>query len=110
VVWLIGAAVLAIIVQATVTTVRFAQQETGYQTASAPPEGALVAVRFAPQASMADVSKFLDAYTASFADGPRSGNMFRLRVADAALPPDQLTQIAGRMAHENVIAFAAAVQ
>jgi hypothetical protein len=61
VVWLIGAAVLAIIVQATVTTVRFARQEPGYQTASAPAEGAMVAVRFAPQASMADVGKFLDA-------------------------------------------------
>jgi hypothetical protein len=110
VVWLIGAAVLAIIVQATVTTVRFAEREDSYQTASAPAEGAMVAVRFAPQASMADVGKFLDAYAASFADGQRPGNLFRLRVADAALPPDQLTQIAGRMAHEKVIAFAAAVQ
>ena len=110
VVWLIGAAVLAIIVQATVTTVRFAQQETGYQIASAPAEGAVVAVRFAPQASMADVGKFLDSYAASFADGPRPGNLFRLRIGEATLPPDELTQIARRMAHEKVIEFAAAVQ
>jgi hypothetical protein len=110
VVWLIGAAVLAIIVQATLTTVRFAQQQTVYQTASAPAEVAMVAVRFAPQASMADVGKFLDAYAASFADGPRSGDLYRLRIGEATLPPDELTRVAGRMAHEKVIAFAAAVQ
>ena len=110
VVWLIGAAVLAIIVQATITTVRFAQQEPGYQTASAPAEGAMVAVRFAPQASMADVGKFLDAYAASLAGGPQPGNLYHLRIGDAALPADELTQIADRMAHEKIIAFAAAVQ
>jgi hypothetical protein len=110
VVWLIGAAVLAIIVQATVTTVRFAEREDSYQTASAPAEGAMVAVRFAPQASMADVGKFLDDYAASLAGGPQPGNLYRLRIGDAALPPDELTQIADRMAHEKIIAFAAAVR
>jgi hypothetical protein len=110
VVWLIGAAALAIIVQATVTTVHFAQQQPSYQIASAPAEGAMVAVRFAPQASMADVGKFLDAYAASFADSPRPGNLYRLRIGEATLPPDELTKIAGRMAHEKVVEFAAAVQ
>ena len=94
------AAVLAIIVQATVTTVRFAEREDSYQTASAPAEGATVAVRFAPQASMADVGKFLDAYAASLAGGPQPGNLYRLRIGDAALPADELTRIADRMAHE----------
>jgi hypothetical protein len=110
VVWLIGAAVLAIIVQATVTTVHFSQQQPSYQIASAPAESATVAVRFAPQASMADVGKFLDAYAASFADGPQPGNLYRLRIGEATLPPDELTKIVGRMAHEKVIEFAAAVQ
>jgi hypothetical protein len=110
VVWLIGAAVLAIVAPATVARVRTAQQQPSYQIASAPAEGAMVAVRFAAQASMADVSKFLDDYAASFAGGPSQGNLYRVRVGDATLPPDELRTIAGRMAHEKVVVFAAAVQ
>jgi hypothetical protein len=109
VVWLIGAAVLAIIVQAAVTTVRVAQETAGYQTASAPAEGAIVAVRFAAQASMADVTRFLDAYGASLVEGPRPGNLYRLRLGDTTLPPSELTKVVSRMAQETVVAFAAPV-
>lgn len=110
VVWLIGAAVLAITVQTAVTTVRVARESGGYETASAPAEGALVAVRFAGQASMADITKFLDAYGASLAGGPQPGNLFRLRIRDTTLPQAELAKIVGRMAQEKVIEFAAAVQ
>jgi len=110
IVWLIGAAVLAIIVQATVTKVQVAQQDVGFQTASTPTEGAIVAVRFAPQASMADVTKFLDAYQASLVGGPLPGNLYRLRIGDTALPPAELAEIASRMTKETVVVFAAAVQ
>jgi hypothetical protein len=110
VVWLIGAAVVGIIAQAAVTSVRIAQQHAGYQTASAPTEGAIVAVRFVPQASMADVTKFLAAYGASLAGGPRLGNLYQLRIADATLPPAELAEIAGRMSQEKVVEFAAVAQ
>jgi hypothetical protein len=110
IVWLIGAAVLAIAVPTGVTAIHVAQQRGSYQTASAPAEGALVAVRFASQASMADVGKFLDAYEASLAGGPRPGSMYRLRIGDTALPPDELSKIVRRMAQEKVIEFSAAVQ
>ncbi len=110
IVWLIGAAVLAITVQTAVTAVYVAQQRGSYQTASAPAEGALVAVRFASQASMADVGKFLDAYGASFAGGPRPGSLYRLRIGDTALPQAELAKIVSRMAQEKVVEFAAPVQ
>jgi hypothetical protein len=110
VVWLLGAAALAIIVQAAVTTGRVAQERAGYQTASAPAEGAIVAVRFAAQASMADVTQFLDAYGASLVGGPRPGNLYRLRLGDTTLPPSELTKVVSRMAQETVVAFAAPVQ
>jgi hypothetical protein len=110
VVWLIGAAVLAIAVQTAITSVHVAEQSGGYQTASASPEGALVAVRFAAQASMADVNKFLDDYQASLAGGPRPGNMYRLRIGDTALAQAELSAILGRMSQEKVVEFAAAVQ
>jgi hypothetical protein len=110
IVWVIGAALLATGVQAVVSSVRLAQQQDGYQTASAPPEGSTVAVRFAAQASMADVGKFLDQYQASLAGGPRPGNLYRLRIGDVALPPEELSKIVRRMSQEKIVEFAAAVQ
>jgi hypothetical protein len=108
--WLIGAAVLAVSVPTAIRTVHLGQQHEGYQTASAPAAGAFVAIRFAAQASMEDVSKFLEAYHASLADGPRPGNMFRVRIGDTALPPPELTQIVSRMGKEKVVEFVVAAQ
>jgi hypothetical protein len=110
IVWLIGAALLAITVQTAITTVRLARQSSSYQTASAPPEGALVAVRFASQTSMADVGKFLQAYQASLAGGPGPGNLYRLRLGETTMPQEELTKIVGRMTQEKVVEFAAAMQ
>jgi hypothetical protein len=110
IVWLMGAAMLAITVQTAVTTFRDARQTGGYQTASAPAQGALVAVRFASRASMADVTEFLAAYKASLVDGPGPGNLYRVRIGDATPPQAELAKIAGRMAQEKVVEFAAAVQ
>jgi hypothetical protein len=108
--WLIGAAVLAISVQAAIKIMHPAQQHGGYQTASAPDQGSFVAVRFAPQASMAEISKFLDTYAASVTGGPRPGNLLRLRIGDTTLPPAELAKILRRMTQEKVVEFAAAVQ
>jgi hypothetical protein len=108
--WLIGAAVLAISVQAAIKIMHPAQQHGGYQTASAPAQGSFVAVRFAPQASMAEISKFLDTYAASVTGGPRPGNLLRLRIGDTTLPPAELAKILRRMTQEKVVEFAAAVQ
>jgi hypothetical protein len=109
IVWLIGAAVLAVSVPA-ITAVRIAQEHGTYQTASAPSEGAFVAVRFVGAANMGDVGKFLSSYKASMAGGPRPGNLYRLRVGDDDLAPEEVAKIASRMAQEPVIEFAAAVQ
>ena len=109
IVWLIGAAVLAISVQAALTTMR-PEQHGSYQTASAQAEGSLVAVRFAPQASMAEITKFLDLYAASVAGGPQPGNLLRLRIGDATLPQAELAAIVARMTQEKVVEFAAVVQ
>lgn len=108
--WLIGAAVLAICVQTALTTMRPTQQQSSYQTASAQTQGAVVAVRFAPQATMAEISKFLDDYAASVAGGPEPGNLFRLRIGDTALPQAELAKLAARMTHEKVVEFAAIAQ
>jgi hypothetical protein len=107
IVWLIGAAVLAIAVQ---TTVHVAGERGSYQTASAATDGTLVAVRFAAQASMADVTEFLKAYEATLADGPRPGNLYRLRIGETTLPLPERAKIVSRMAQEKVVEFVVAVE
>jgi hypothetical protein len=108
--WLAAAAVTGIIVQAAVRTEPVTQEGRGYRTASAPIEGAFVAVRFAPQASAADIAKFLDAYNASLVDGPRPEGLYRLRIRGATVPQEELAEIVRRMAQEKVVEFAAAVR
>jgi hypothetical protein len=110
VVWMIGAVALAITVQTAVTVVNLAPERGGYQVASATTEGTLVAVRFAAQASMAEVTEFLKTYQATLADGPRAGNLYRLRIGETTLPPAERTKIVNRIAQEKIVEFAAAVE
>jgi anti-sigma factor RsiW len=101
-----GAAAIVILLQAGVIT-KLVLQPTpsdvngqGYTPASAGAAadvGAFVLVRFAPQASIADITRFLDAHDAVIVDGPRPGGpagMYRVRVADMPLAKDQLDQVA----------------
>jgi hypothetical protein len=108
--FLITAAVLAIIVQVAVTTVLIIEPGRRYQTASAPTEGGIVAVRFVPDASAAEITKFLEAFNASVVGGPRPGGFYHLRIADRTLPHEELAKTVGRMAQETVVEFAAGVE
>jgi hypothetical protein len=79
--------------------------ETGssFETASAPPVatrgieiGSFALVRFAPQANMADVTRFLDSRDAVIVDGPRPGGpggMYRVRVARSYVGKDELERL-----------------
>jgi anti-sigma-K factor RskA len=104
-----GAAAIVILLQAGVITKLVLQPTPSdvngggpYGTASAGlpaagESGAFVLVRFAPQASIADITRFLDAHDAVIVDGPRPGGpagMYRVRVADMPLAKDQLDQVA----------------
>ena len=114
VVWIIAAAALAM--AAALTKARLAQESGGYQTASALPsaivasEGATVAVRFKPQASVAEVTKFLQVYAATLSGGPLPGNLYRLRIGAASLPQAELAKVVARMAQEEVVELAVGVQ
>jgi hypothetical protein len=63
-------------------------------------------VRFVPDATMADITKFLAAYKASLVGGPRPSGFYRLRIADTSLPQEELSKIVGRRAQEKVVEFA----
>lgn len=85
--------------------------ERGTQLASVPEQapvasGSYALIRFAPQASAADVTAFLDSRKAAIVDGPRGG-LYRVRISETALPKDELARIAKEMQEQrNVVGFA----
>ncbi len=115
--WSAAAAALAIVVQAGVITA-VAVKERGapanYETASAAQpatEGAFAVVRFAPQASSADITNFLGAHMATLVDGPKAGGLYRIKIAGSGLPRDEVSKIVKRMQEQSkVVSFIAVAE
>ena len=111
-----GAAVLAILLQAGfIAGVMLKETKTtGYQTASAPSSdpgvGAFTLVRFAPQATQDDVTKFLAANKLSIASGPMAGGLYKVRVAVTGLPKAELATIVKKLQEDKVITFIATTE
>ena len=109
-----GAAVLAILVQAGfIAGVMLNETKTGgYQTASAPttaPDAfSFTLIRFAPQASADDVTKFLEANKLSIASGPTAGGLYKVRVAVTGIPKAELARIVKKLQEDKVVSFIAA--
>jgi anti-sigma-K factor RskA len=110
--WSAVAAAVVILVQAGFLAALFVgPQGHSYRTASveqaAATPGAYALVGFVPQASAADVTKLLETYKASIVDGPRAGDLYRIRIGQAGLSRDELSGIVGRLRGEsNVVRFA----
>jgi hypothetical protein len=107
------AAALAIVLQAGILTGVFVKEGgSGFTTVSLPQteEGAFVSVRFNPQASAADITKFLADNKATIVGGPTAGGLFKVRVADRQLPADGLSAIAKKMQDNPAISLAAPVR
>ena len=109
------AAAVAIMLQAAVIvgTLTSRYSTRSFETAShgqvAPSaQGSFVIVRFAPQASAADITRFLDANKATIVDGPKADGIFRVRVGSAVLPKDEIARVAAQMQQDKAVGFAAA--
>ncbi len=108
-----GAAALAILLQAGfIAGVMLKEtEEVGYETASAPTTdlgvGAFTMIRFAPQATQDDVTKFLEANKLSIAAGPMAGGLYKVRVAATGLPKDELSAIVKKLQSDKVVTFVA---
>jgi hypothetical protein len=116
-----GAAVLLIALEAGVIA-KLAMQdrvETGgsFGPASVPSAptrglefGAFALVRFAPQASMADVTRFLNSRDAVIVDGPQPGGpggLYKVRIARNYVPSEELERlIKDFQASSNLVAMA----
>ncbi len=105
------AAALAIVLQAGILAGVFVKEgSVGFTTASLTlnDDNAFVAIRFNPQASAADITKFLADNKASIVGGPGSGGMFKLRVSEKSMSDSELSAVAKRMSAHPVVGFAAA--
>jgi hypothetical protein len=115
------AAVLAIVVQAGVIGGVLIHDRDGatsghFRTASAPATqapvetGSFAMIRFAPQASAADITKFLETNKLTIAGGPMAGGLFRVRVAVTGLPKDELARVVKRLQSDKAVDFIATIE
>ena len=108
-----SAAVLAILLQAGLIAGILLKETktTGYETASAPSTdpgvGAFTIIRFAPQATQDDVTKFLAANKLSIAAGPMPGGLYKVRVAVTGLPKGELARIVKKLQEDKIVSFIA---
>jgi hypothetical protein len=120
--WTASAAAVIVMLQAGVIARLALQEHDGaapsaaapsFETASAPVTrgldiGSYALIRFAPQASMVDVNKFLDSRDAAVVDGPKPGGIYRVRVAHGALSRQELGRLVKEIeAAKNIVSFAA---
>ena len=108
-------AVLAILLQAGfIADIVLKDRSAEYGTASAPTSdpgvGEFTLIRFAPQASADDITKFLAANKLQVAAGPVAGGFYRVRVADTKLPKEELSRIVKKLQDDKVVSFIATVQ
>jgi hypothetical protein len=115
--WSAAAAVLALVLQAGVITGVLLNERGpggGYRTASAPSsaaaDGSYAVIRFAPQATAADITKFLDANKLSLAGGPAPGGLYRVRVAVTGIPKAELARIVKQLQQDKSVEFIATVE
>lgn len=111
-----GAAAFAILLQAgIIATVLVKQNAPGhYVTASAPSTdpgvGAFTLIRFAPQASQDDVTKFLQSNRLSVVAGPAANGFYRVRLSAAAIPKADYLNAIKKLRDDKVVGFIAATE
>jgi anti-sigma-K factor RskA len=110
--WTAAAATIAIVVQAAVlTTVVVKDQTGGMGLASHETGDSLAIVRFTPQATAADITKFLDAHKAVMVDGPKKGGMFTMRLPASGMSKPDVAKLVQQMQTETkIVEFIAAKQ
>ena len=111
--WSASTAAIAILLQAGLIAGIVIKEKSagGYETASAPSSdpgvGAFTIIRFAPQASSDDITKFLEANKLQIAAGPMSGGLYKVRVSMTGLPKADLARIVKKLQEDKVVGFIA---
>lgn len=103
-----GAAALVIIAQAGVLTsvITGHDTESTYRSATGTEpvagRGSFVLVGFAPGASAAQITVFLESFAATVVDGPRAG-FYKLRISETNLPRSERDQILAKMIADSTV-------
>jgi hypothetical protein len=111
-----SAAAIAILLQAGIIATVLVKEKSagGYQTASTsssdPGVGAFTLIRFAPQATQDDVTKFLEANKLSIASGPMSGGLYKVRVSMTTLPKSDLAALVKKLQENKIVGFIATTE
>ena len=114
--WSATAAAIAILLQAGLIASIVIKEKSAdsYETASAPNTnpgvGAFTIIRFAPQASSDDITKFLEANKLQIAAGPMFGGLYKVRVAVTGLPKAELAQVVKRLQEDKIVSFIATTE
>jgi hypothetical protein len=114
--WSASAAAIAILLQAGLIAGIVIKDRSpgGYETASAPTTnpgvGAFTVIRFAPQASSDDITKFLEANKLQVAAGPMAGGLYKVRVSMTGLPKGELARIVKQLQSDKVVGFIATIE
>ena len=105
------AAALAIVLQAGILAGVFVKESSNQSFTAASltvnDDGAFVAVRFKPEASFADISKFLTDNKAVIVGGPVSGGLFKLRLSERSMSESELSAVVKKISESPVVGFAA---
>lgn len=116
--WSASAAALAIVLQAGVIAGIVYEHsrpiDASYHTASVPSSasgaGSYALIRFQPQATAADIDKFLESNDLSLTGGPSVGGLYRVEVSPKKLPQPDIADILKRLQQDKVVAFIAATE
>jgi anti-sigma factor RsiW len=112
--WSAAAAALAIVLQAGLIAgiMLRAPSGGGYETASTKTgvarEGSYALIRFAPQASAAAVTTFLEANKLVIVEGPSAGGLYRIRIAAKELSKAERDRMLNSLRTDQVVDFIAA--
>jgi anti-sigma-K factor RskA len=100
-------AVAAIALQAFLLVSMATKPQAPFETASLNPtangHGTFAMVRFAREASAAEITRFLEDYQATLVDGPKPGGFYRVRITMKTLAKEELTRIVSRMRQERIV-------
>ena len=109
-------AAIAILLQAGLIAGIVLKERTAgtYETASAPTRSlgteGFTLVRFAPQATVDDINRFLQTNKLSIVAGPAPNGLYKVRVSMTGLPKDDLARIVKQLEQDKVVGFIATTE
>jgi hypothetical protein len=100
-----SAALIALVVQTVVLSTLFVRDQRGqnHELASYDNGSRYAFVRFSQQATLADVTRFLDVNRAVLVGGPKKGGLYEIRLTASPLPQDEFDRTISRMKAEGRI-------